>query len=174
MEVEVPPHIWCKELYAGIEGGRSSHNEHQQRGIERWNIVEMHYLGALPALPYHKMCDGNEAYHHKGNKRVLVGEERYELGDWVVGIDHRQQTAFMRPAKRQLLCGKLHPDSVGRVIGNDAYVSHNHACSLTDSKRIGGHFADVLLGLLAQQEESISPDDVVEVLGIVVAVGKID
>ena len=79
MEIEVPPHVGREQLNAGIKGGRGGHDDGQQGGIKRIDVLEMHQMGVLAHEFAHHVKRKDEHKCYERQQQMHVGEKRDKL-----------------------------------------------------------------------------------------------
>ena len=79
MEIEVPPHVGREQLNAGIKGGRGGHDDGQQGGIKRIDVLEMHQVGMLAHEFAHHVKRKDEHKRYERQQQMHVGEKRDKL-----------------------------------------------------------------------------------------------
>ena len=84
MEIEIPPYLWGKHLYTGIEGSCRSYDERKQCGIKRINIVKMHKWG-FPAQQFTQLISNHDdTEEHQETDEMHIGECGDELRNRVI------------------------------------------------------------------------------------------
>ena len=79
MEIEVPPHVGREQLNAGIKGGRGGHNDGQQGGIKRIDVLEMHQMGVFTHQFAHHVKRKDEHKRNERQQQMHIGEKRDKL-----------------------------------------------------------------------------------------------
>ena len=85
MVIEMTPHLRIESLDMGIKGCRRCYKHGKQRRIERIDIANMHYRSLMLEQIAYPIRYHNNAYHHKEDDEVDIGEYGDELRDWIVG-----------------------------------------------------------------------------------------
>ena len=166
--IEMDPHLRREGLQAGVERGGRGHDEAEQRGVERLDVVEMDQVGLVLADAPQQVGGRYDGDDNEEHDDVGVGEGRYELGDGVVGHDAWQHARLSGPPKLGVVVAQLHPNGVDLVGGHHAYVGHDEVVALAHGERVGLHAAQILLGHLPQEGEAVGLHDEVVVVGVMV------
>ena len=130
MVIEMAPHLRREELDAAIEHRRGRHQQAEQRGIERGDIVEMHDLRPLAQEMPHAVCPADKGDEGKEDQQMGVGEEIDELADGIVGRHRCQQVGLAQPSEGQLVARHLHPDRVDGIRRHRADIGHHKMVAL--------------------------------------------
>ena len=161
------PLVGSKELEGGIERCSRGHEDDKQRGIERWDIVEMNNMALTPHKGADDYYEGYEGYEDEEDDEVGIGEGGDEDGDWVVGHHLVEQGLLCSPSELRRCSSNHHPDGVaenieGRGKGDD--VGNNERRVVVGVERVDHHSADNLLGLLTVEHEGVGGNEEVVVL----------